>query len=81
MKYAIVAASVLLVTACSVITGVSNSCSENKLDGTRMCTTIDSSQNITTRSIERNHKLFVSTCSNGNCTEYKEIGAAEATTK
>jgi len=74
MKYVIVAVG-LLVSGCSVITGVANSCSENKADGTRMCTTIDSSQNITTRSIERNRKLFVSTCSNGNCTEYKEVGS------
>lgn len=68
----------LLITAsllggCSAITGLSNSCIENKVDGTRICTMADSNQNVTTRTIERDHKLFVSTCSNGNCSEYREI--------
>ncbi len=76
------AIAALGLSACSVITGMSHSCDENKTDGTRMCTTIDTNQNITTRSIERDHRLFISTCSNGNCSEYKEVGAAPgATTK
>ena len=71
-----------VVSGCSIITGLSNSCVENKTDGSRMCTMLDTNQNITTRTIERNQKLFVSTCSNGNCTEYKEIvDAAPATMK
>ena len=73
--------AVLMSSACSVVTGISNSCNENKADGTRMCTTIDSTQNVTTRTIERNQKLFVSTCSNGNCTDYKEVGSSVVTTK
>ena len=72
--------TVLIMTAlglsgCSAISGISHSCDENETDGTRMCITIDTSQNITTRSIERDHKLFISTCSNGNCSEYREVGA------
>jgi hypothetical protein len=69
----------VLLSACSVVTGISSSCNENKADGTRMCTTIDSNQNVTTRSIERNQKLFISTCSNGNCTEYREVGGSSGT--
>jgi len=81
MNYAtaLVLASTLsasLLTGCSLVTGLSNSCMENKTDGSRMCTMIDSNQNITTRSIERNNKLFISTCSNGNCTEFKEVVSA-----
>ncbi len=82
MKYALFAV-VFAVTApwlsgCSIITGLSNSCMENKVDGSRICTLIDTNQNITTRTIERDHKLFVSTCSNGNCTEFKEVAAARS---
>jgi len=73
MKSVIVVASIFL-SGCSLISGLSNSCVENKTDGSRMCTLIDNNQNITTRTIERDHKLFVSTCSNGNCTDFKEIG-------
>lgn len=62
-------------SSCSYISGLSNSCMENKIDGSRICTMIDSNQNITTRSIEREHKLFISTCSNGSCTEFKEVSA------
>lgn len=72
MKLACVISAILL-CGCSVITGISNSCVENKTDGSRMCTSVDTSQNITTRTIEREHKLFISTCSNGNCNEFKEI--------
>jgi hypothetical protein len=68
--------AVLLLSGCSLISGLSNSCVENKVDGSRMCTMIDTNQNVTTRTIERDHKLFVSTCSNGNCTEYKEVVSA-----
>lgn len=67
-----------LLSSCSYISGLSNSCMENKTDGSRICTMIDSNQNITTRSIERDHKLFISTCSNGSCTEFKEVSAPAA---
>jgi hypothetical protein len=82
MKFTLVVSvtAAALLSSCTVISdlaGLSNSCVENKDDGTRMCTMIDTNQNITTRTIERDHKLFVSTCSNGNCTEYKEINAAK----
>lgn len=73
-----IAAATIGLPACSVITGISNACNENPADGTRICTSVDTSQNITTRTIERDHKLFVSTCSNGNCSEYKEIAGAPA---
>lgn len=77
MKHACVFAASLL-SGCSLITGISNSCVENKVDGSRMCTIADNNQNITTRTIERDHKLFISTCSNGNCTEFKEVGIADS---
>ena len=72
MNYAPVFTAILL-SGCSLITGLSNSCVENKTDGSRICTIIDSNQNITTRTIERDHKLFISTCSNGTCTDFKEV--------
>jgi len=71
--------AVLLLSGCSIITGLSNSCIENKADGSRMCTMNDTNQNVTTRTIERDQKLFISTCSNGNCTEFKEIAGAKTT--
>ncbi|PRC92392.1 hypothetical protein [Solimicrobium silvestre] len=74
MKYAtILFVATTTLSGCSLISGLSNSCMENKTDGSKICTMIDSNQNITTRSIERDHRLFISTCSNGNCTEFKEV--------
>ena len=64
-----------LVSGCTLVNAISNPCVENKADGSRICTFDDSTQNITTRTIERDHKMFVSTCSNGYCTEFKEINA------
>jgi len=75
----VLAFAALALSGCSVMSGVSRSCEETKSEGTRMCTTIDSTQNITTRSIERNHRLFISTCSNGSCTEFREVGSATTT--
>ncbi|MET3106623.1 aspartyl/asparaginyl beta-hydroxylase (cupin superfamily) [Oxalobacteraceae bacterium GrIS 2.11] len=68
--------AVALLSGCSLISGLSNSCVENKTDGSRICTLQDSNQNITTRTIERDNKLFISTCSNGQCSEFKEVGIA-----
>jgi len=80
MKSALIVVSIFL-SGCSLISGLSNSCVENKADGSRMCTLIDNNQNVTTRTIERDHKLFVSTCSNGNCSDFKEVGGAATMTK
>ena len=66
-----------ILSGCAVVNAISNPCVENKADGTRICTIDDSNQNVTTRTIERDHKIFVSTCSNGYCTEFKEINAAK----
>ncbi len=64
-----------LLSACGVMNIINNPCTENKADGSRICSFEDGSQNLTTRTIERDHKMFVSTCSNGYCTEFKEINA------
>ena len=80
MKYGmpVTMISAVLVCGCSLLNGLSNSCIDNKSDGSRICTMIDSNQNVTTRTIERNQKLFISTCSNGNCTEFKEVAGTPA---
>ncbi len=73
MKTVLLAALTLATCGCSMISGLSNSCVENKADNSKICTIIDTNQNITTRSIEKDRKLFISTCSNGYCSEFKEI--------
>ena len=72
--------AVLLLSGCSLISGISNSCIDNKNDGSRICTMIDTNQNVTTRTVERDSKLFISTCSYGNCTDFKEVVANPGTT-
>lgn len=81
MKYTSFVLTAFLLSACSILAGLGNSCEENKADGSRVCTMNDSNQNVMTRTIERDHKLFVSTCSNGNCTEFKEIVTSPSTMK
>ena len=70
--------SIILLSGCSLITGISNSCIDNKSDGSRICTMIDTNQNVTTRTVERDNKLFISTCSYGNCTDFKQVVATPA---
>lgn len=64
-----------LLSGCSLISGISNSCIDNKADGSRICTMIDTNQNVTTRTVERDNKLFISTCSYGSCTDFKQVVA------
>ena len=73
MKFWITLLPCLCVNACAFLPATSTSCMVNPTENSKICTITDSSQNLTTRTIEKAGKLFVSTCSNGACSEFKEM--------